>query len=111
MKSVLLCISVSLLIANVVNGVPVDYNALSERERKVQEKRHIKPWEYAPISYELVQMGGGNVSLQLGLKAKLNILKRSNIIPTILSTLLLILMGTGLSTSSSNIGREARGWG
>jgi len=49
MKSVLLCISISLLLANVGSGVPRDYNALSEGERKVQTKRHIQPWAYTTI--------------------------------------------------------------
>lgn len=81
MKSVLLCISILLFIANVVSGVPSDYNALSERERKVQEKRHIKPWEYTPFSYELVQMGGASDQLAIRIEGKVKYIEKKRYYP------------------------------
>ena len=80
MKSILLWIAVSLLIGNVANGVPSDYNALSKGERIAQQKRCIQLREHTSISYDLSQTGGDDY-LAIKIEGKVKYIEKKQYYP------------------------------
>lgn len=96
MKTTFYAASIFLLIFNVANAVPSNYNALSEKERKAQQEQSIRPPEHTRISYDLVQTGENNDHLAIKIDGKLKYIEKKGFYPKYLDSMVVDIDRNGL---------------